>query len=200
MRGKRLASLVELAVIEHCDQVAEGITEEYKHLEFGGHRTSTIAQEFLEAFQSAIWTKAIDEKPERSQQEVAKAETIQDINSQLGESSNCSLVEGAHQSHLCTGGVAKSVDAGCCCNRLCCGSHRAFGLFNRLLHKLGSKSSLLGSWTRRWRRQGREFSSLLSQLLGHQGQTVRSPESSKLGLNLTHACLQMAVKRNREPS
>ena len=48
--SERLAGLIELAVIEHCDQVAEGITEEYKHLEFGSHRTWTIAQKFLEAF------------------------------------------------------------------------------------------------------------------------------------------------------
>ena len=90
--SERLASLIELAVIEHGDQVAEGITEEYKHLEFRSHRTSTIAQEFLEAFQSAVWTKAVEKKPERSQQEVAKAETVEDIYSQLGESSDCSLV------------------------------------------------------------------------------------------------------------
>merc|ERR1719414_593534 len=121
------------------------VTKQHQHLELGSSRRPVVAEQVKEAFQTAIWTEAVEKQPERPQEEVTETEAVKDVNPQLRQGPYSGLVEGTHQSYLGTGGVTQLVNTRSHTDCLCSSCVCCLSFFNGLFDQLFAKIRLL--WT-----------------------------------------------------
>ena len=77
--GEGFILVIELGIVEHGDQVTEGVAEQLEHLELWGRGGLVGGEEVEEALEAAGGAEAVEEEPEGPQEQVAETEAVERV-------------------------------------------------------------------------------------------------------------------------